>query len=291
MGLGNKRIGLEMGQMGCMWIPRPLNDINAFMAGLPDAKFVDGDKTIWDCRMFKSPLEVDRIQQACAVTAKMHSAIIEGYRPGMTEMDVAKLIHAVEVESGDFRGDDAVVTASITCNLEKEGMADILALDGVQISKNDYMKVDLLHRHKGYWADVARCFQVGPLTDRMKRNYAICEEGLVSATNLIKPGVTASEVWRAATKPISDAGIAPLEMAGHGIGLDVHEPPSIDATNDFVIQEGMVVAVEVWIYKSPKRLGGEGSFAFEEEFVVTDKGCARMSGFTRQIVQVSHPIL
>ena len=61
IGCGSKRIALEMGPLGCTWIPRPLNDIEAFKAALPDAKFVDGDKIIWGCRMIKSALEIDRI--------------------------------------------------------------------------------------------------------------------------------------------------------------------------------------------------------------------------------------
>jgi len=273
-----------------MWIPRPLIDIEAFKNGLPDANFVDGDKVVWGCRMIKSALEIDRIRQAAQVVTKMHSAVVEQYRPGMSEMDIGKIIHEVEVASGDFRGGDTTVCSHIICNLEKEGVNDVLALDDVPIGKDDYLQVDLQHKHKGYWADIARIFQVGELTDRIIRNYKLCEEGLNEAAFLIKPGVKASELYKAAVQPIKRAGIEALEMAGHGIGMDVHEPPSMDITNDMMIEEGMVFALEVWVFTSYKRRGGEGIFGFEDQYVCTSNGYEKIEGLKKSIIQVSHPI-
>ncbi|MEJ2726007.1 MAG: aminopeptidase P family N-terminal domain-containing protein, partial [Deltaproteobacteria bacterium] len=91
MGYGNKHIGLEMGPMGCLWIPRPLNDILAFQKALPEATFVDGDQVIWGCRMIKSSLEVDRITTSIHKITAVELAIVEGYRPGMTEADLMQV--------------------------------------------------------------------------------------------------------------------------------------------------------------------------------------------------------
>ncbi len=291
IGCGQKNIALEMGRLGCMWIPRPLNDIEAFKAALPDARFVDGDKVIWGCRMIKSSLEVDRIRQACTVIAKCHSAVVEKYRPGMTEMDIGKIIHRVEVEAGDFRGGDTTICAYIACNLEKEGVIDNLALDDVMITKNDHLLLDLQHKHKGYWADIARRFEVGPITDEIKRNHELCAEGIDNAVGMIRPGVKVNEVFKAAMKPRDRAGLRPTDMAGHGIGLDVHEPPSLDITNEMLLQEGMVFTLEVWgSTTGPQRKGGVGTFGLEDQYVVTDKGYERIEGLNKSIIQVSHPI-
>ncbi len=289
IGYGKKNIALEMGYLGHMWIPRPLNDIEAFKNALPDAKFVDGDKVIWGCRMIKSPLEIERIKQAVRVTALCHAAVVEQFRPGMSEMDIGKIIHHVEVESGDFRGGDTCTAASLTCNLEKEGICDILAEDDVPITKNDYIKVDLQHKHKGYWADIARCFQFGPITDAAKRCYELCEEGMRNGEAIIRAGVPAREVHKAAVKPVVDAGLPPLSEAGHGIGMDVHEPPMLTLNNDMVLQEGMVLALEVWVHDSLKRSGGTGVVGIEDQYVVTVNGFEKIGGFDRSIRQVAHP--
>jgi Xaa-Pro aminopeptidase len=289
MGYGKKNIALEMGYLGHMWIPRPLNDIEAFKNALPHAKFVDGDRVIWGCRMIKSPLEIERIRQAVRVTAQCHAAIVEQFRPGMSEMDIGKIIHQVEVESGDFRGGDTSTAASFACNLEKEGIAEILAEDDVPITKNDYIKVDLQHRHKGYWGDIARCFQVSPATGEAKNCYQLCEEGMRNGEALIRSGVPAKEVYKGAVKPIIDAGLQTLPGAGHGIGMDVHEPPMLTANNEMILQEGMVLALEVWVHGSLKRKGGTGVFAIEDQYVVKDKGYEKIPGFDTSIIQVAHP--
>ena len=64
---------------------------------------------------------------------------------------------------------------------------------------------------------------------------------------MIKPGVKVCDVYQAGEIPLEDAGLSLLEMAGHGIGPDIHEPPSFDATNVMLLQEGMVMSLKVWI--------------------------------------------
>jgi len=298
IGCDKKNIALEMGPMGVMSIPRPLNDIELFKSELPDARFVNGDKVIWDCRMVKSPLEIDRIRRAVQVVNKMHSALVEGFRPGMSEIDLEKMIRHVEVDAGDFQGMDAVMSGFFFCNLEKEGIIDCMGLDDVMVlSKNDYIVADLQHKHKGYWADIARVFQVGPITDEIKRAYEVCIAGFESGAAMIRPGVKANEVYKAAGKPFKGTGLAVAEMAGHGVGMEVHEPPNLEINNEMLLQEGMVLALEIWIHpeieteKFWRRDGGVGMIGFEDQFVVTDKGCERIEGLDKSIIQVSHPIL
>lgn len=291
MGYGNKRIALEMGPLGVMYIPRPLNDIEVFKSELSSAKFVNGDKVIWGCRMIKSPFEIERIRQASTVITRCHSEIVEKFRPGMSEMDIGKIIYHAQVESNGFQGGDTSVVHHICCNIEKEGAADILAIEGAPIDKAYGLSVDLQHKYKGYWADIARLYQVGEITDRIKRNYALCAEGLENAAAIVRPGVRASELYNAALKPVMDAGLPiHIRMAGHGIGLDVHEPPSIDPTNDMLIEEGMVFSLEVWLTDGLKRHGGEGTFGLEDQYVCTSKGYEKIEGLRKDIIKVTHPI-
>jgi Xaa-Pro dipeptidase len=79
-------------------------------------------------------------------------------------------------------------------------------------------------------------------------------------------------------------------MGGHGTGLDIHEPPSIDAWNEMEIQEGMVLSIEPWVYESLKVEGGTGKYGIQNQFEVTRDGCRKINGLRRDIIQVSHPI-
>jgi len=288
LGYGNKNVALEMGPLGTMSIPRPLNDIRAFEGALSGANLVDGDKVIWGCRMIKSSLEVERIRKSVAATGAIQSAVVEEYRPGMTDVDVGNIIHqAAARQEGNHLGDDAIgVVAHLVCGLEKEYMADIMAVEGATITKDGYIQTDMLFSYKGYCPDQARIFQVGPVTDEIMKNYELIWENEDRAAEICKPGVTAKDLYDAMYQGIE----FPLDMGGHGTGLDCHEPPSIDAWNEMEIQEGMVLSMEPWIFTSYKREGGSGLYGIQDQYVVTADGCYKLEGLPREVIQVSHPI-
>lgn len=292
MGCGNKHVALEMGPLGCMCIPRPLNDIEAFKAALPEAKFVNGDKVIWGCRMIKSPLEVDRIRTSVNANAAVASALVEEFRPGMTELDLSRIAQCRAASLGlSHLGDSIGLQGSFRAALNKEPMADIGVHEGATIGKGDYIFFDMFYCYKGYMPDNARMFQVGPITDEIKKMYELiwkCED---VAENMLKPGVKAREVWETMYAPVKEAGLPVLDMGGHGTGLDSHEPPSIDAWNDIEIDVGMVLSIEPWSYHSLKMHGGSGKFGIQDQFVITADGCEKIDCLRRDIIQVSHPIL
>ena len=285
-GYGNKRIALGMGPLGCTWIPRPLNDIEAFKAALPDAKFVDGDKIIWGCRMKKSPLEIDRIRKSVNAVAAVEAAIVEGYRPGMTEVDLMRVINHARVEQeGMGLGDDAVSLAHFSACRDRASIIDLMALEGAPITKDYAIQFDGFCPYKGYVPDSCRIFQTGPVTDSIRKYYNVLFEAEDRAEALLRPGIRAKEVNEAMYQVVRDAGYKPMDMGGHGTGLTTHEPPSIDAWNEQIIEEGMVLSIEPWF-----AIEDGGIFGIQDTYVVTKTGCYKIEGFRRDIIQVAHPI-
>ena len=290
IGYGSKNIGLEMGPLGCTWIPRPLNDIEALKNALPDAKFVDGDKVIWGCRMIKSPLEVERIRKSVAGNRAIMSAVVEGYRPGMTEVDIARIAHLKAAGlDGSFIGDNAIgMVGHLIASPEKDFCADVMAHEGATKGKGDRIFFDFAFNYKGYMPDCSRVWQIGQITDKIKRDYELVWKGLDNAKAILKPGVKAKDIYDVMVEPLLAAGRQVSDMGGHGTGLDTHEPPSIDAWNEMLIEEGMVLSVERWL---KGRNGHLGEVHCQDTHVVTDKGCEKIETLSRDIIQVSHPIL
>ena len=103
---------------------------------------------------------------------------------------------------------------------------------------------------------MTRTVAVGQPDQFKKDIYNICLEAQLTALDFIKPGVTASEVDAAARNVIEKAGYGEYfnHRLGHGIGMDVHEFPSIMEGNDMVIEEGMCFSVEPGIY-IPEKVG------------------------------------
>ncbi len=103
---------------------------------------------------------------------------------------------------------------------------------------------------------MTRTVAVGKPDDFKKEIYHLTLEAQQAALDMIKPGVTASEVDAAARNVIEKAGYGEYfnHRLGHGIGMDVHEFPSIMEGNDLVIEEGMCFSVEPGIY-IPEKVG------------------------------------
>ena len=125
-----------------------------------------------------------------------------------------------------------------------------------RIENDSLLLFDLGVVSQGYVSDMTRTVAVGQPDQFKKDIYNICLEAQLTALDFIKPGVTASEVDAAARNVIEKAGYGEYfnHRLGHGIGMDVHEFPSIMEGNDLIIEEGMCFSVEPGIY-IPEKVG------------------------------------
>ena len=119
-----------------------------------------------------------------------------------------------------------------------------------KVENNALLLFDLGCMVNGYASDMTRTVAVGKPDDFKKEIYHLTLEAQQAAIDMIKPGVTAHDVDRAARSVIEKAGYGEYfnHRLGHGIGMDVHEFPSIMEGNDMVLEEGMCFSVEPGIY-------------------------------------------
>ncbi len=120
-----------------------------------------------------------------------------------------------------------------------------------------------------YCSDLTRMVFVGRVLPKLAKIYAIVLDAQVSATQAIRPGARMCDVDKVARRLIKKAGYGKEfnHGLGHGLGLDVHEPPSLSWRSDEACTEGMVVTVEPGIY-----LPGVGGVRIEDEVLVTGNG-------------------
>jgi Xaa-Pro dipeptidase len=284
IGYGRANIALEMGQLGNMYIPRPLNDIQSLMSELPEANFVDGDQVIWGCRQIKSALEIERLIKAAAIHRQAISTVVQEFRPGMTEADVGNLF----ICSAFQNGAEMISTGSIKCGSDKEGMIDTKhSFDGVTIHRDDSLGMDMGVSYKGYWADMGRVINVGPITEEFRKYSEQLIRSFDSIAQAAKPGMTVGDLQKAVCASLgmdtSD------ETAGHGIGLDIHEPPFISADSDVMLEPGMTFEVEPYLYRGSRKEGGQGYFHYENLIIITERGCTPVYSLPAEILQVAHP--
>ncbi len=287
MGCGKgSSIALEKGQIGYTWIPRPLNDIETLMSELPGVRFADGDEIIWGCRTRKSTLEIERLSTAGAMHRSALSAIVEGYRPGMTEQDVGKLFLVSSIELGA----DWVLPGHISCTSGKEGIFDTgCHWEGLKVERNDVLSIDMHLRYKGYWADMGRFLHVSTVRDDYRKGLDVIHESFEAGVAAAKPGALALDVFNATNDVIRAGGIFPNEMYGHGIGLDIHEPPMLVATDETVLEPGMTLAFEPsGMLGGFRKQGHPGFYQYENLLVITETGCTPIYGLPRHVLEVAH---
>ena len=157
VGSGKARLGVEGGEKGGMTIPRPVNDIDAFRAALPDMEFVYAADQIWNVRMIKSLLEVEALSKACEAVVKSYHDLQANFEWGWTEKDVGLFIRHQLLDYAEE------CLPNMTMSSRREiFMADIPAWDeGIPLMPGDRVIVEPLPQVKGYWGSSGRTFHMG----------------------------------------------------------------------------------------------------------------------------------
>jgi Xaa-Pro aminopeptidase/Xaa-Pro dipeptidase len=143
--------------------------------------------------------------------------------------------------------------------------------------------VDLTLRHAGYIADSTRTFALGSATAEMKKVYSVVKESQKAGLKIARAGTTCGEVDAACRDLISDRGYGNqfIHSTGHGIGLDVHEPPWLRTKNDERLQRNMSVTIEPGIY-IPNKFG----VRIEDSIIILDGMPRVLNRFTKDLVVI-----
>jgi Xaa-Pro aminopeptidase len=139
------------------------------------------------------------------------------------------------------------------------------------IGPGDPVVLDFGARYDGYCSDMTRTVWVDGLSSpEIRRAVAIVMESQAAGVAAVRAGVEARDVDRACRQVIADAGWGDrfVHGTGHGVGLDIHEAPSVAATSTDMLEAGHVVTVEPGVY-----LPGVGGVRIEDTVVVTESGC------------------
>ena len=152
-----------------------------------------------------------------------------------------------------------------------------------RIEDDDVVLLDLGAFHEGYGSDITRTFFIGEPDPEARRVYAVVNEARAAGQAAARDGAIPEEVDRAARAVIERAGYgeAFTHRLGHGVGLEVHELPTLRPESDSVLVPGNVVTVEPGLY-----LPGEVGVRIEDMVVVTEDGCEPLTTVTKEPVQV-----
>lgn len=229
-------------------------------------------------RATKDAVEIDRITRAQAIADEAWSHMLGWLSVGQTEREAA-----MELEFALRRlGADSVAFPSIVASGPNGSRPH--AIPGERaFERGDLVTFDFGAKVDGYHSDMTRTVAIGEVSDARRHIYDTVLAANRAGVRAVRAGATGAEVDAAARDVISAAHMGEYfgHGTGHGVGLAVHEHPSIAPRSEWVLEAGMVITVEPGIY-----VPGEAGVRIEDLVVVTDDGAQVLSASPRELYVV-----
>ncbi|TGD64169.1 M24 family metallopeptidase [Tabrizicola sp. WMC-M-20] len=240
---------------------------------LPNVARGFASETVGALRMVKDDAELAALAENARIADLAQEAVRAAVRPGITETDLADVAMATFAAHG-ARCEFAIVGAGANSAFPHHHTGSTVLRTG------DAIVVDIGARKDGYFSDITRMAVVGQLPEGYAEVHAVVDAAVQAALAAIRPGVPAQAVDDAARGVIVAAGYGEYftHRTGHGLGIEVHEPPYMTASNPLLLEEGMVFTVEPGIY-----LPGRFGIRLEEVAVVTANGAGILSTLSRDV--------
>jgi Xaa-Pro aminopeptidase len=241
------------------------------LQAVTDAEFGLASEVLADLRLKKDEAEIDAIRRASALTDRVSEEIRTLDAIGMAERELAREIDSRLADAGGEGPSFETIVAT-----GENGARPHHRHGDREIAAGDPVVLDFGTQLDGYPSDQTRTHVfAGEPSKEFEEVHDAVREAQQAAVETVGPGVPAEAVDRAAREVIEDVGYGEgfTHRTGHGVGIEVHEPPYIVDGNPRKLESGMVFSVEPGIY-----LEGEFGVRIEDLVVVTAEGCERLNG-------------
>ncbi len=239
----------------------------------PGVELVGCDELFSASRMAKDAAELAAMRRAVAVTETAFKAWLTQLRVGMTEKEAAaRLVASLLTHGAEGLAFEPIIAGGPNAGLPH-------AVPGSRpFQRGDWVVVDWGGMVDGYAADLTRMVVFGPPQGKLAEIHAVVLAANEAGRAAVHPGTPAQAVDMATRRRIEMAGYGPAfcHRTGHGLGLEVHEPPYIVAGNELLLAPGMTFTVEPGIY-----LPELGGIRIEDNVVVTETGGETLSSLSR----------
>lgn len=262
------RVAAELGPETRMEIP--VGDFLRIREALDGITFADAGSVLRPLRMVKSAAEVDYIRRAARTGSEAFARLPGLLAQGQTERDVYRKLHLLLIELGADKVSYLVPISG------PNGIGQInLGPTDRTLVPGDLLYVDVGATCRGYYCDFNRNFAITRATDELRATYARLVEATQAGIAAVRPGRTAADVWGAMAGIVNPRGRSdsPVGRMGHGLGLDITEPPSFASGDETVLEEGMVLTIEPSMVLPPEGGMDWRIMVHEEDIVVTRDGC------------------
>lgn len=239
-----------------------------------ESSFINADEILNELRLVKDEQEIKLIKKACELVDFAVEVGVNELAEGKTELDIIAAIEYEIKKKGAGMSFDPIVLAGANA-ASPHGTPGL-----TKIERGQLVLMDLGVVYEGYCSDITRTVAFGEISEKQKEIYETVLKAEVAAVELTRPGVKAKLLDQTARNIINDAGYGQYfpHRLGHGLGISVHEFPSMTDTNEMVLKPGMVFTVEPGIY-----IPGVAGVRIEDDVLVTEHGVEVLTKFPKSL--------
>ena len=231
--------------------------------GAHDASYRESPELVLNLRKVKSGQELSWLKHSAKIAVKGMRCAAELVEAGRTELEIAAEVeYTMRLAGSDGTPFDTIVASG------RNSWLPHATATRKKLRGGELVVVDLGAKYNGYASDMTRTFALDPSRKQLKLMELI-RKAQQFAIGKVMNGAKAHAIDRTARRIVSSAGYAKfyLHGTGHGVGLDIHEPPSLTPESKDILRRGMVVTVEPGLY-----LPQVGGARWEDMLEVTTKG-------------------
>ena len=230
-------------------------------------------------RMLKSPDEIEKIHKSVQINSEAFLRTMRRVRAGVREIEIAaELEFQMKLLGAEKPAFDTIVAAGPHSALPHAHPTDH------RLEGDELLLVDMGALHEGYSSDMTRVVYVGQAPPpKIRSLYKAVLEAQLAGIDAVRPGVAAGKVDAAARNVLKKYKLdqAFVHSTGHGLGLEIHEPPRIGKKDPTPLQPGMAITIEPGAY-----LEGLGGIRIEDTVLVTESGCQILTPTPKEFVHL-----
>ena len=225
-------------------------------------------------RLAKTAEEQGRIRRAGELVSHGIDVALDAAQPGITELQLKRIIENALWDAGAESVDFVLVQAGANSAIGHHGG------DGSKLQEQQPVLVDIAARVDGYFADITQQVFLGDPPQEYIRMYEIVSAAQEQGVRATCAGVSAGEIDRVTGAVIDAEGFEDRgPRTGHGIGLDIHEPPSVIDGDETKLPAGATITIEPGIY-----MAGRFGIRIEDTVIVTAEGAERVTRGARPLL-------
>lgn len=238
------------------------------LSSAKNTRWSDGTYMISELRRSKDEHEVQLIMKAGEIAAAAFLETLGQVSPGITEKEFEALLNFNINKLGGETGFDMIVASGTRSSMPHGRASD------KEMARGEWVTVDFGVRHTGYLCDITRNFSFGEPDPRAKEYHDILTESHHAAARALRSGAKGTDVYKTAYDVLESTGLGRYftHGLGHGLGIEIHEPPYLSSKYSYELKLNDVVTIEPGIY-----IDGWGGLRLEDNYLIIGEGATRLT--------------